>query len=80
FGLQLDPQREIGRWLLVTGVVLALTGGLLAFGTKLPFRLGRLPGDFVIKRDAFTFYMPLGTTILVSVVLTGVLWLLRRRP
>lgn len=78
--MQLDFQREIGKWLLATGALLAIVGGLLAFGAKLPFRLGRLPGDIVIKRDAFAFYLPLGTSILISVVLTCVLWLLRRRP
>ncbi len=78
--MQLDPQRDIGKLLVVAGAILAITGLLLSFGTKLPFRLGRLPGDIVIKRDAFTFFLPLGSSILISVVLTCVVWLLRRRP
>lgn len=61
---------QLGRSLLIVGGVLVLVGLFLAFGPKLPFRLGRLPLDIHIQRDNFSFYFPLGTCLLVSVVLT----------
>ena len=70
---------QIGRALIVAGVALALIGILLTFGPKLPFRLGRLPLDFHYQRDNFSFYFPLGTSILVSVLLTLFFGLLNRR-
>jgi hypothetical protein len=71
---------EVGRTLIVVGVLLVVAGGLLVlFGrTGIPFGLGRLPGDIYVKRDGFTFYLPITTSIVVSVVLSAVLWLLRR--
>src|SRR5207244_8209681 len=70
---------QIGRLLVVMGSVLALVGFLLMLGPKLPFRLGRLPLDFHYQRDNFTFYFPLGTSILISVLLTLLFGLLNRR-
>ena len=69
----------MGRVLIVVGVVLALLGFLLTFGPKLPFRLGRLPLDIHYQRDNFRFYFPLGTSILLSLLLTLVFGLLNRR-
>lgn len=71
---------EIGRTLIVVGILLVVAGGvvLLLGRTGVPFGLGRLPGDVLVKRDGFTFYLPITTSILVSVVLSAVLWLLRR--
>ncbi len=60
--------------LIVLGLAIAGVGLLVSIG--LP--LGRLPGDIVVRRDNFTFYFPLGTSILVSVVLTIVFVFLRR--
>jgi len=68
----------MGRLLLVMGGVLALLGIVLMLGPRLPFRIGRLPLDFHYQRDNFSFYFPLGTSILVSVVLTLIFSLLRR--
>ena len=70
---------QIGRLLLVMGGVLALLGVVLMLGPRLPFRIGRLPLDFHYQRDNFSFYFPLGTSILVSVVLTLIFSLLHRR-
>jgi len=70
---------QLGRVLLVMGGVLALLGVLFMLGPRLPFRLGRLPLDFHYRRDNFTFYFPLGTSILISVVLTLIFSLLNRR-
>ena len=68
--------REIGRVLMVIGGVLLLAGiALTAFGG---IGLGRLPGDFVYRRGNFTFFFPLATSILLSIVLSLLLWLFRR--
>lgn len=71
---------EIGRTLIALGILLVVAGGivLLLGRTGVPFGLGRLPGDVLIKRDGFTFYLPITTSIVVSVVLSAILWLLRR--
>ena len=70
---------QLGRALLVMGGVLALLGVLFMLGPRLPFRIGRLPLDFHYRRDNFSFYFPLGTSILISVVLTLIFSLLHRR-
>ncbi len=64
---------------MVLGVVLALLGLILMLGPKLGFRIGRLPLDFHYQRDNFSFYFPLGTSIVLSLVLTLVFSLLNRR-
>lgn len=64
----------MGKLLVVIGLVLAAVGAAVMLG--LP--LGRLPGDIMVRRGAFTFYFPLTTSILVSVVLTLVMIFLRR--
>ena len=73
---------DIGRGLVLLGVVLIVAGGLLwlggAAGGRIPF-LGRLPGDIHVQRDNWSFYFPLTTSILVSIVLTLVLWFFSRR-
>ena len=66
----------MARWLIILGVVLILAGVLWPWLTKLG--LGRLPGDIVIERDGFRFYFPLMTSILISLVLSLILWLLGR--
>ena len=69
---------SLGKMLIVFGVVLALLGGLLLFAGKLPF-LGRLPGDIVIRRENWSFYFPITTSIVLSVLLTLLLSLFSRR-
>ncbi len=64
------------RLLIVAGVVLLVAGLAWPWLSKLP--LGRLPGDLRLERDGFTFYFPLTTGLLVSAVITLVLWWLRR--
>ena len=75
----MDLLRELGRTLLFLGGFVVLIGALLFFGGKLPFRLGRLPGDIVIRGKNTTFYFPLVTSLLLSVLLSFVMWLLGRR-
>ena len=70
---------HLGRTLLIVGGVIVLVGLFLTFGPRLPFRLGRLPLDIHVQRENFSFYFPLGTSIIVSIVLTLVFGLLSRR-
>jgi len=70
---------QLGKMLLVMGGVLAVLGLLMMFAPRLPFRLGRLPLDFHYQRDNFSFYFPLGTSILLSLLLTLVFSLVNRR-
>lgn len=67
---------DVSRFLIVLGLVILLAGILWPFLTKLG--LGRLPGDIVVRRDGFTFYFPIVTCVLISVVLTVIFWILRR--
>jgi hypothetical protein len=68
---------ELGRFLFVVGVVLVVVGGLAMAGIRLPF--GRLPGDIAITGERGGLYIPLGTMVVVSVVLTVLFNLLFRR-
>jgi hypothetical protein len=72
---------SFGKLLLGLGGLLLLIGALLVFGGRLPGigALGRLPGDIVIKRDNFSFYFPLATSLLISIILSLILWLIFRR-
>lgn len=71
---------HIGKVLIVTGAVLLILGLILTFASHFSFlRLGRLPGDIVIKRDNFSFYFPLTTSIILSLLLTLVFALISRR-
>jgi hypothetical protein len=66
----------MARWLIILGVVLIVAGLLWPWLTKLG--LGRLPGDIVIERDNFRAYIPITTSIVISVVVSLILWLLNR--
>lgn len=68
---------QLGRTLIVIGLVIALAGLLLTLAGRIPW-LGRLPGDIHIRRENFSFYFPLATSIVLSVVLSLILWLFRR--
>ncbi len=71
---------ELGKILFIVGVVIAVVGALLFLSGKLQIPwLGRLPGDFTYRGKNFTFYFPLATSLLISVVLTLILWLINRK-
>jgi hypothetical protein len=73
------PSRKadhMARFLILVGIVLVMLGLLWPYVLRLG--LGRLPGDIVIERENFTFYVPLATCILVSLLLSGVFWLFNR--
>jgi hypothetical protein len=68
---------QLGKTLIILGLVLTALGLLLTFAGKIPF-LGKLPGDLRIERENFSFYFPLGTCLLLSLILSLLLWLFRR--
>jgi hypothetical protein len=68
---------ELGKWLLIVGLGLSLIGGLMLLGDKVG--LFRLPGDFTFKGKNTTVYVPIATSILVSIVLTVLLNLFMSR-
>lgn len=67
----------IGKLLIVAGVVLLIAGLFFVFTPKIPF-LGKLPGDILIKRENFTFYFPVATSILLSMLISLIIYLIRR--
>lgn len=67
---------EIGKWLVLMGLILVLVGGLLWLVGRIPF-VGRLPGDFRIEREGFSCFFPLATSLLLSILLTLLINLLR---
>ena len=69
----------LGRFLIIVGLVLVVLGLVITYSGLFSFlRLGRLPGDIHIKRDNFSFYFPVTTSILVSIVLTLIFYLFRK--
>ena len=69
---------DLGKSLLAIGILVAVLGGILLLADRTGFPLGRLPGDLSFKGKNVSVYFPLGTSILVSVVLSGVLYLISR--
>jgi hypothetical protein len=71
---------SLGKLLLVVGLAVAAMGVLLIVAGRFPgLRIGRLPGDISVERQNFRFYFPLGTSIVISVVLSLLFWLFGRR-
>jgi len=70
--------QHIGKMLVMLGLVITAIGGVLVLAGRIPW-LGRLPGDILVQRKHFTFYFPLATSILISVLLTLLFWLFGRR-
>jgi len=64
----------MGRLLIVLGLVIAFAGLLMTMGVP----IGRLPGDFQVRRGNFSFYFPLATSVIASIVLTLLMWMFRR--
>lgn len=69
---------QIGRSLIIVGAVLVLLGAVLTLGERLPFRLGRLPGDIEWRGKGGVFYFPLMTCLLVSALFSLISWILSR--
>ncbi|MDD2365866.1 MAG: DUF2905 domain-containing protein [Desulfuromonadaceae bacterium] len=66
-----------GKSLIVIGLLLILAGVVVSFAPRFPW-LGKLPGDILVKRENFSFYFPLTSCILISLILSFIMWLLRR--
>lgn len=65
--------------LIIFGAILIVIGLLVTLGERLPIRLGRLPGDIVVRGKNSVFYFPWVTSLLISIILTAILWLFGRR-
>ncbi|AEH44873.1 hypothetical protein Thein_1001 [Thermodesulfatator indicus DSM 15286] len=74
----MNPFEDLGKIIILVGLFMVFVGGIMILGSKIPF-LGKLPGDILIKRDNFTFYFPLGTCILLSILLTLIFSLIFRK-
>jgi hypothetical protein len=68
---------NLGKPLIILGLVLVAVGVIISIAGRIPW-LGRLPGDICIKKENFSFYFPLATSILISALLSLILWLFRR--
>jgi len=69
----------MGRTLIVIGLVLLAVGVIITLSEKLPIKLGRLPGDIEIRGKNGVFYFPLVTCLVISAILSLVMWLINRR-
>lgn len=67
----------IGKILIIGGIVLIIAGLFFVFSPRIPF-IGKLPGDIMVKRENFTFYFPLASSILLSILISLVLYLIRK--
>lgn len=72
-----NASQNMGKVIIVAGLVIMVIGLGVYFSDRLPW-LGRLPGDIAVKRENFSFYFPLGTSILLSVIISVILYLIRR--
>ena len=70
--------KAMGRVMIVAGAMLIVLGLLFEFGGRLPLRLGHLPGDIVIRWKSGSVYFPLATCLVLSVVLSFLMWLAKR--
>jgi hypothetical protein len=68
----------LGRLLITIGLMLVAVGVLVTFAGRLPLKLGRLPGDIYIQGKNSTFYFPLATCILLSLIASVIFWILRK--
>jgi len=67
----------IGKMLIILGIILIIVGIGFLFGDKIPF-IGKLPGDILIKKERFSFYFPITTSIIISIILTILFSLFRK--
>jgi len=73
-----SEMHQLGKSLIVIGLLIAAAGGLMLVIERIP-GIGRLPGDIVVERKNFSFYFPVGTGILISIILSLAMWLFGRR-
>ena len=70
--------QELAKTLIIFGIILVGIGVILEFAGKMPY-IGKLPGDIYLHKKNFTFYFPLATSLLISIILSLILWLWSRR-
>ncbi|WP_136514692.1 DUF2905 domain-containing protein [Geomonas edaphica] len=68
---------SFGKSLIILGLIIAAIGAIFTLAGKIPW-LGRLPGDIYVKKENFTFYFPLATSIIISLLLSLILWFFRK--
>jgi hypothetical protein len=71
--------QDFGRALIFLGVIIAIVGAVLYFSGRTHLPIGRLPGDITFRKGNFTFYAPLATSILLSIILSVIVYFLNRR-
>jgi hypothetical protein len=71
----MEPLREVGKLLIIVGIVIAAVGAWFILGGRVPHGLGRMPGDVYYRGRHGSFYFPIVTCILLSVLLTLILWI-----
>ncbi len=69
---------SLGKILMILGIVLVAAGALVTFAGKVPF-IGKLPGDIYVSRKGFSFYFPITTSILISIFLSFIIWLVNKK-
>jgi hypothetical protein len=69
----MDDIQQIGKFLIIIGIIIIGIGAALLLSGKIPF-IGRLPGDILVQKKNFTFYFPLATSIALSLILTLLFW------
>jgi len=67
----------LGKTVIIAGIIITALGIIITFAGRIPW-LGRLPGDIFIKRNNFTFYFPLATSILISIIISLFFWLFKK--
>ena len=69
--------KNMGKFIIIIGLILVLVGIIIQFADKIPW-IGRLPGDILIKKENFTFYFPWVTSIILSIVISLIIYLIRK--
>lgn len=69
---------EIGKNVIIVGIVIVIIGIILSFSDKLPFHFGKLPGDISYEKENFSFYFPVTTSIIISIILSLLIYLFGR--
>ena len=67
----------MGKILIIAGIIMIVVGVLITFGSRIPF-FGKLPGDFSIERENFKFYFPLTSSIIISIIVSVILYFVNR--
>ncbi len=73
----MEHSQGIGKFIVIIGLMLVVVGLIVMYSSRIPF-LGKLPGDISIKKENVSFYFPLTTSIVLSILLSLVLYLIRR--